>query len=219
MTVIEAYTYVTDSINKLSSNSSENIPKNNFVRAFNAVQFQWVEDRVKLNELNKIRIDEIQQLMVNSELTSPKKRDQYFEFTLPANYYHYVRSYSDLKGCGLDNWLVKEGDINVLLSDEFWKPSKEWGETICTLGGDKLKVYYDDFTVNKVNLIYFRYPIEINMDDGYPDVNGNPTVNVDPEFKGSSLIEILNMTVQYLAGVIDDPSRYNVFTQKVQTHT
>ena len=219
MTVLDAYTYVQDGLNKLSTNSGENIPKNNFVRAFNAVQYQWVEDRVKLNELNKIRIDEIQQLVSNSVLEAPSKKTQYYEFTLPQNYYHYIRSYTDLNGCSLDNWLVKEGDINVLLSDEFWKPSKEWGETICTLGQDKLKVYYDDFSIKRINLTYFRYPIEINMEDGYPDVNGSPTVNVDPEFKGSSLIEILNLTIQHLAGIINDQNRYTIFSNKVQSHT
>ena len=218
MTVTEAYVYVTDAVNKLSSNSSENIPKDTFVRAFNALQYQWVEDRVKLNGLNTVRIDEIQQLLVTSELKG-KKKDQYYEFSLPDNYYHYIRSYSDVAGCSMDNWAVKEGDVNVLLSDEFWKPSLEWGETICTVGGDKLRVYYDDFNINQVTLIYFRYPIEINMKDGFADVNGTLTVNVDPEFKGSSLIEILNLTVQHLAGITDDVNRYNVFTQKVQTHT
>ena len=219
MTVLEAYAYVTNALNKLSSNSGQNIPKDVFVRFFNSVQYQWVEDRVKLNELNKIRIDEIQQLVTTVEIQSPTKKDQYYEFNLPTNYNHYIRSYSDLKGCGISNWLVKEGDINVLLNDEFWKPSKEWGETICTIGNEKIRVYYDDFTISKLNLVYYRYPVEINMADGFPDVNGNPTVDVDPEFRGSSLIEILNLTVQALSGNIDDVNRYNVYSQNVQSHT
>ena len=54
MTVNEAYLYFTNAVNKLSSNSGLNIPKAVFVSTFNAVQTQWVEDRVKMNELNKI---------------------------------------------------------------------------------------------------------------------------------------------------------------------
>lgn len=218
MTVNEAYLYFSNAVNKLSSNSGLNIPKAVFVSTFNAVQLQWVEDRVKMNELNKIRMDEIQQLLLDTK-HSVTKKDQYYEVNLPDNYYHYLRSYSYVGDCTLDNWLVKEGDINVLLSDEFWKPSLEWGETICTLGGNKLKVYYDDFIVKNVQLIYFRYPLDINMADGFLDTNGNPTVDVDPEFLGSSIIEILNLTAQQIAGEVGDGERYSVFSNKVQQHT
>lgn len=218
MNVNNCYLYVTELVNKLSSNSGLNIPKAVFVMIYNAVQNQWVEDRVKMNELNKIRIDEIQQLVVDTPLNATKKT-QYYESTLPADYYHYVRSYSLVNDCNLDNWLVKEADVNVLLSDEFWKPSLEWGETICTLGNNKIKVYYDDFTVKKVNLIYYRYPIEINMADGYTNTAGVLNTDVDPEFLGSSIIEILNLTAQTLAGVAGDAERYSVLTNKVQSHT
>lgn len=218
MTVKEAYLYFTNAVNKLSSNSGLNIPKAVFVSTFNAVQTQWVEDRVKMNELNKIRMDEIQQLMVSTKL-NVKKEEQYYTIDLPENYYHYLRSYSYVGDCTIDNWLVREGDINVLLNDEFWKPSLEWGETICTLGGNKLKVYYDDFAIKNVNLIYYRYPVAINMADGYLDTNGQPTVDVDPEFLGSSVIEILNLTAQLTAGEIGDNERYTVFTNRTQQHT
>ena len=61
----------------------------------------------------------------------------------------------------MTNWLKKEGDINVLLKDEFWKPSLEWGETICTIVGNKLRVYFDNFNIDYVILEYYRYPVNI----------------------------------------------------------
>ena len=57
------------------------------------------------------------------------------------------------------------------------------------------------------------------MADGYLDVAGNPTVDVDPEFLGSSIIEILNLTAQLIAGEIGDNERYTVFTNRTQQHT
>ena len=72
----------------------------------------------------------------------------------------------------------------------FWKPSLEWGRNYLYFRRKQTKVYYDDFAIKNVNLIYYRYPIAINMADGYLDTNGQPTVDVDPEFLGSSVIEI-----------------------------
>lgn len=218
-TVQDCYKYVQEALNKLNSDASQNVPKTTFVTTFNAVQMQWVEDRVKVGELNKVRTDEIQQLATDVEL-SVKKEDLYYYTELPDNYYHIIRPYASIGGCTLNIWPAKEGDVNVLLDDAFWTPSKEWGETFYTLVGNKLRVYHNNqFNLNKVNLVYFRYPISINMADGYEDVNGNPTTDIDPEFKGSSLIEILNLTVQHLAGSVNDQMRFQVFGNKSQTHT
>lgn len=218
MTVAECYKYIQEGLNKLNSNSSQNVTKSSFVSTFNAVQLQWVEDRIKLAELNKIRTDELQQLV--TQVTLPVKKDSlYYTSNLPTNYFHYIRSTGN-KGCSYAIWLVKEADVNVLLNDAFYTPSVEWGETFCTLGNGQLKTYHNDvISLDSVDIIYYRYPRSINMDDGYDDVNGQPTVDVDPEFQGSSLIEILNLCIQHISGVVNDQLRYQVFTNKSQVHT
>lgn len=219
MTVSESYLYVTNALNKLSTNSSQNVSKSTFVNTFNAVQLQWVEDRVKLNEINNVRIDEIQQLLKEEEITV-KKQDLYYYSDLPEDYYHMRRVRATTNGCSIGCYPAKEGDVNVLLNDEFWKPSKEWGETFYTLAGNQVRIYHNnEFSVSKADLIYYRYPLNINMDDGFEDINGEATVDVDPEFKGSSLIEILNLTIHHLAGNINDVARYQMFSNKVQAHT
>lgn len=219
MTVAECYKYVQEGVNKLQSNSSQNIPETTFVTTFNAVQLQWVEDRIKLNEVNNVRIDEIQQILLQVDL-KVKKENLFYSSDLPSNYFHYRRSYSTSGECVIFNHLKEEGNVNILLQDEFWKPSKEWAETFCTLVGNKLRIYHNnEVDISKAHLIYYRYPVNINMGDGFSDVNGVTTTDVDPEFQGSSLIEILNLTIQHLAGVINDTNRYQVFSNKVQVHT
>jgi len=219
MTVIDSYYYVTEALNKLASNSGQNVSKGSFVRAFNFVQLVWIEDRVKLNELNNVRIDEIQQLLVQNKLNL-KKESLFYEAPLPSNYYHMRRVRANTSGCSIGCYPAKEADVNVLLTDKFWQPSLEWGETFYTLSGNTVRIYHNnELTLSTADLIYYRYPININMQDGFDDVNGNPTTNIDPEFQGSSLVEILNLTVQHLAGVTNDGSRYQMFTNKVQSHT
>lgn len=220
MTVNECYQYVQARLNKIGTNQNENIPKWAFVSAFNAQQLLWVEDRIKVDESNSLRKDEINQLLKSSPtpLISVNTTNTYYEFDLPDDYFHYKRSTS-LVPCEIRNRFVKEGDINSLLLDDSWKPSIEWGETLCTLVGKKLRVYIDNFTISGVNLTYYRFPANINMSTGHNDVNGNPTSNVDPEFTGSSLIEILNLTCELLSSDTADQWNYQTSLQRGQKHT
>jgi hypothetical protein len=110
----------------------------------------------------------------------------------------------------------KEEEINRLLSDDNWKPSLEWAESIVTISGKKLKVY-GDFNINKIELLYYRVPTLVNMEDGYSDEFGNLNVNINPEFQESSLIEILTMAVNQLASDNGDSFRYQTSGQKATT--
>lgn len=218
MTVLESYEFVQNRLNRQGSNYGDNIPKHVFVEAFNAAQYHWCEDRIKLTETNIIRMDETQQLLTNVNVNSTNEGPNYFEFDLPSNYMHFKRAVG-LAPCDMTIWLKKEGDINRLLTDEFWKPSYEWGETIGTLIGNKFRVYVDNFKITQINLVYYRVPVQINMDNGFTDVNGQPNTNIDPEFKGSSLLEILNLTAQILSGDNSDQLNYQISTGRNQQHT
>jgi len=217
MSVNEAYLYTTDVLNKLSSNAGDSLKKHQFVRHYNAAQLQWVEDRVKINETNQVRIDELQPLIVSMEAI-PKKENDHWDIDLPEDYYHYSRSYSLSGNCYVYNNPERESDMNIILQDEFHKPSLEWEETPCTLAGNKLRVYAD-FPINKVYFTYYRVPRKINMKDEFLDVEGNPTEDINPEFDGSSLIEILTLTARNIAGITGDQLQYQINQNRSTQHT
>ena len=216
-TALDCYQYVQNRLNKNSSNSGDNIPVYQFVEAFNVAQTMWAEDRVKLSETNIVRKDEIQQLIKTQSLSGTFK-DNVLSVLLPDDYYHYIRSVS-FAPCAINNRLVKEGDINMKLSDEFWKPSLEWGETVCTLNGKTLKIYTDNFSIDSVTLVYYRFPIQLGIADGFNNINGVATVNQDPEFPQSQLIEILNIACSILAGDSTDQWNYQTSTANTQKYT
>lgn len=218
MTILECYQYVQNRMNKLSTNSGDNIEKHQFVEAFNSSQLIWAEDRFKLDELNQVRIDELQRLLKSDTIIPALVKDNYYEGDLPADYFHYKRSVS-YTPCRIVNWRKKEGNINTLLHDEFNKPSLEWGETICTIVGEKLRIYVDNFSIQSVDLTYYRFPRIVNMKTAFKDANGNPTVDIDPEFEGASLIEILNYTCALLSGDVMNQFNLQLFERAKQQHT
>lgn len=218
MTVAECYQYVQNRLNKSQSNFSDNIEKYQFVEAFNTAQLLWTESRFKVDETSVARMDEIQHLITTVTSKPKKTGSNYYELTLPEDYLHYKRSVS-FAPCEIKNHLKKEGDINTLLAHEFWQPSIEWEETICTIAGDKLRIYTTDFSIKSVEFHYYRVPRKINMQDGFNDINGVQTENIDPEFKSSSLIEILNLTCQILSSDATDQWNYQTLSNLNQTHT
>lgn len=213
MTVREAYQYVQNRLNARSTNMGDNIEAYQFVEAFNAAQMYWCEDRIKLDETNITRKDEIQNLL-KVETIIPEEYTGYVIAKLPEDYYHYKRSVS--QPCGIMNYLVKEADINRYLHDSFWEPSLEWQETICTLVGNTLKVYTKNFSIEEIELTYYRAPRKININDGFTDVNNDPTANINPEFGNSSIYEILDITCMILAGDASDQFGYKFSAEKIQ---
>lgn len=218
-TALESYQWVQNRLNKLSTNYGDNIPKYQFVEAFNTAQLWWLKDMFKLDDTNILRIDLVQRLLKETVLTNLilSQDGSHYEVALPSDYLRYKRSISN-SDCPIYNHLKKEGDINVILMDEFWKPSLEWQETICTIVGGNLRIYVDNFTISSVNLVYFRNPTDIGLATGFPDINGNPTADVDPEFSGQSLIDILNLTCKILSGDTGDQMNYQIATANQQIH-
>ncbi len=217
MTVLECYQYINNRLNKLSTNAGDNIPKFQFVEAFNAVQDQWVEARVKLNDTNTVRIDELQPITIALNIVPIKNKD-YSYISLPDDYYHIKRIIGYLP-CPLYAYPAKESDVNRLLSDEFWKPSIEWEETFYTIMNNQVRVY-GDFNIPNLEIIYYRTPRRINMVDGYNGlVTGEPNTDIDPEFKNASLLEILNETVVLLASDVMDVARFQSISQRVAQNT
>lgn len=202
-------------MNKLSSNNSQNIQFPQFIRAFNSAQLQWVEDRIKIDESSQLRIDELSQLLVSTTLSKVEK-DNFYEATKPNDYFHFKRLYGT--PCNITIRPVKEGDVNELLKSYNWRPSLEWEETIASFVGNTIRVYKDsDFKLDNIHLLYYRYPIEVDI-SGYKKYDGSISTSINPEFKGSSLIEILEMTITSLAVSISDGDRYKTSSENSAKH-
>lgn len=205
-------------LNKLGTNANQNIEYPQFVNLINKAQLHWVESRMKGFELNVTRVDELQQLLKDYESTGSKK-ENYYDFKIPSDYFHYVRAYTNAKDCNSKIYirLVEEGNVNALLQDAFTRPSSAWEETFCTVFKNNVRVYIDNFSIDKLYFKYIRKPIVFDI-EGYTRLDGSASYNIDLEFDGVNAEEIIDLAVQIASGDIADDTRYQITSQRVQEY-
>lgn len=222
-------------LNKLDSQDYDNIQCWQIVEAFNKAQVEWVRRQVQGvnvtktgDEQTKVRIDDLQKLLKEEHLIL-SDRDLYVESQeLPSDYLFFKRLDGHAnKGC-CDNplamtitYLAEEENVPLLLGDELKKPSFEWGETFCTLVGNRVRIYTNgDFGFHETRLMYYRVPTFIQVNgcvDPYTTIES--TKDVICEFKDDIAEILVDEAVNILSGDIESTTQYQISQQNVQENT
>lgn len=217
-------------LNKLASNDYDNIECWQIVEAFNKAQVEWVRRQLHGNNLykegdegSKRRVDDLQILLTQIRL-SGNDRIKFFESRpLPADYLQYKRvdAYAKSECCperGITVYLAEEANADQLLRDMYRQPSFEWGETFCTIMGNRIRVYTDDkFDLSNCSLTYYRQPRRIEIlgcVDPYTQVAS--TQEVISEFKDDIVELLIDEAVSILAGDIESMNQFQRGTQTAE---
>ena len=218
-------------LNKLDSQDYDNIECWQVVEAFNKAQVEWT--RRQLHGINIVkegdeqstrRIDDLQVLLTNTSLVLNKYDKMLTASDLPEDYLQWKRvdAFANSDCCDINRrmviYLAEEANVNNLLRDVAKRPSFEWGETFATLINNKLNVYTDDtFTINNADLIYYRQPVKIqiqNCVDPYTGVAS--TTNVQCEFKDDIIEVIIDEAASILAGDIESGNQFSRGTETAE---
>lgn len=220
VTIQKCYEFVKDRLNHLSTNTNQNITGTSFINAMREATYNWLDTRLKAEDHSKTRQRELEILLRPLQINGQKK-DKYYSYPLPEDFYHI--SSGDVvaitKSCTLDLTLhpIEIANKDLYYKDANWSPSVEWEETFYTIENRELKVFYKDFKLGKINVTYYKKPVDVNIETGFKDIDGNLMVNVHPEFDDSSVYEILELTVSTLASDIGDSGRYQTALGKAQS--
>jgi hypothetical protein len=213
-------------LNKLDSSDYDNLECHQIVEAYNKAQIDWARRQLHGNNLYKegaentvTRVDDLQILLTPIELLG-SNRDYYFlSRIIPENYLRYNNlrvfgSKGECKNQRLKSYLREEANSEELLRDASNKPSFMWRETFHTFIGDKIKVYTDgDFSVAKVELVYYRTPREIRI-VGCDYLGQSSSENVDPELKDDVVELIIDDAVALLASDIENVNQIQAAIQR-----
>jgi hypothetical protein len=223
MTVQELYKRFLLMVNKNDTNEGINISPANFVLLFNGELTCWLGEEIKkgadnidsnLIQLLYLSDFEVEQVGVFNEISN------FIEYSLPVDFYQLYGGYSiaDKGSCTnvtIWNWEKKPGDNIAIRSDENSVASFEYQEAPFVVGDNKLKVYYDDYTIKQTFINYYRVPRYIQM-EGYINFDGTPSVNIDPEFDDDNTLEILARVVAEVNRQIDNPEGLQLAKDRIQ---
>ncbi len=212
---------IKERLNKLASLDYDNIECWQIAEAFNKAQIEWVRNQVHGNnqrkegdESTKMLIDDLQKLLVESPITLTEA-DKYFESALiPANYLFYKRlSVNSVTQCcparPLTVYLTEMADVSNLLTDQFRKPSAEWGETFATMIANRFRIYTNnEFDLANAKLTYYRKPVQVSFNGCVDPATGNATTDVECEFKDDIVEMLIEGACAILAGDIESWNQY-----------
>lgn len=189
--------------------------KGRFAIKYNIAQNKVIEWFIENNSTDENRyLQSIKE--PNTGLNLSETTEDYSSFDIPKNYFDFI----DLKVSGSKEAClnqpfkvreVKGENVSNLLVDPFSDPSFKYRETFYTIAKNAVQVYKKEFKIDSVNMSYYRYPIQVELEN--PD---NPESNFKDsqlEFDDKLINRIIFMTVALHELSSDDP-KYQAFKQE-----
>ena len=228
-------------LNKLSSNTHQQIQLEDKILALNEAQIKLIKQKVDgfsvvsgmgLDAFKK-RYEDLQRLVIDytkGKLPLKLKNKDLNQWNadvtkLTPKYMFYLDSYilADKDICKdrkiwINKDLAKHGDLQFLLNNEHYKPSFEYQETFNFLSSDEISVFTDGtFTPKNIYIMYMRYPEYIDK-EGYIKLDGTPSKNRDCELEEYLEDELVDLTVQNLAMYTENVTAVQNAQFRIQTN-
>lgn len=217
-------------LNKLDSSDYDNIQCWQIREAVNKSQLEWIRRQVhgvnltkEGDEETRMRVDDLQPLLVQTTLTGTNTGEGYFETQLfPDNYLYQkrLRPYASSSTCaefefnGL--YPVEEANVNDWYYDNNKEPSEEWAETFYTFIGNKIRVYTaNKFSISRADLVYYRKPVQFNI-AGCDNVDGTPGTDSPLEFKDDVAELIIDNAASILAADIESLNQTQILKNNTE---
>ena len=226
-------------LNKLSTNIHQQIPTENKILALNEAQLKLIKQKMDGNpsglgmDSSKKRYEDLERLVEMYEdhpLQLTETNSELHKWTvnienLVPQYMFYEDSYilADKGRCKnhiirINKDLAAHGDIQLLLTNEHYKPSFEYQETFNFISSDEISIFTDGtFTPTKLFLSYVRYPVYIDK-AGYIHLDGSASIDTDCELNSYLEDELLDLTVQSLAMYTENASAVQSAQFRIQTN-
>ena len=204
-------------LNKSANNEYDAIWSDVKEEVANKALLEWVRRQIRGknqtqegDEETTARVDDLQ-VLLKSEILKVTKKDRFFETEkIPSDYLYYKRLTPTVKKGECDSIEIKSyfsEEANVDDNSPM-SPSFEFEETFHTMIGNKFRVYFDDFTVEKVKLTYYRRPKKLDFNK----------INDVIEFKDDVCEMIIDEAAKIKASDIESLNQKNLAQERVETN-
>lgn len=215
-------------LNKLHSQDYDNVEDWKVMEAVNKAQLELMRKLIhgsgkqqEADEQSRVRIDDLQQFLLEVPLGGSNKTGYFQSDALPDNYLWFKKvipeaEKGNCQGVPLESTLVEEANVPVYMFDWNFSPSFEWRQTFHTLIGNSLRVYTgDNFQVQKLKLTYYRTPHQVDI-AGYTHEDATSSSNQDMEFKDDVAEIILDMAASILAADVEYMMAAQITAQRAE---
>lgn len=225
--------------NKVNSNHKKGFPSAYLDDAINKAQDDYVEIFYTANnskqyrvgfEVTQQRIDMLSSLVVTDKSITPTfiSTGKYSLNlnTVSPKYRHFVNGYIVQDSCRIPITIVRHNDLEYKLQNENTKPSKKWKRCLGTFSNGLL-IIYSDGVITSSFIDYIKEPTKV-FSGNYNSleyVNGDLTAYNTSSPKVTSEINsqfhdvLIDMTVQYLASILEDTNKVQLQEKTIFTKT
>lgn len=219
MTTEQSYEQFIVKINKNAQTDFVHCDRGRFVVLYNEAQIKHLESILQKKNEDEIRYAE-KFVVPNAPLLEDSTEDNYSTFSIPNNYFDFISAIAKASTNYCQNATInlhetKLENIDLLLEDEFNKPSFDYREAPFKIGEGKVIAYHNDFTYDSVLFTYYRYPEQIALvDPDDPESQFDTTKN--PEWDDKNNNRILDSTAARFFLNNDDPKYQAAKVESIQ---
>lgn len=208
----EKYLVLTESNGTTDKLSTD---KGRFALKYNISQNKVIEWLIENNSTDENRyLQSIKVFYKNLDILKDEK--DYSSFSLPENYFDFIDLKVKASKDNCKNQLFKTREVRAehaitYFTDVNLDPSFKYRETYYTIAENSAQVYKKNFDIDSAELSYYRYPIQIELEN--PE---NPESNFKEgllDFDDKLINRIIFMTVALHKLSSDDP-KYQAFKQE-----
>jgi len=171
MTSNRASLDIKNALNKLDTQDFQNITPTQIQEAVNKAAIRFVRQRLPMKEVDKMRVDDLQVLLVPSVRLSGSNKDIFFlSRRISEDYLSHSRvtaicSKGPCSSVRIKSQLVEDANVDDMLSSWDQQPSFKFEQCFHILSSNRIKVYHNkDFTVSEIELSYYRKPVFIQFE-------------------------------------------------------
>ena len=198
MKIEDAYNEYKLKAEKNITNDGLSTDKGRFCMRFNDKQVSYLRNLLQNKGSDDIRYAE-KFLKTKFPIPFSSKTKETYVFDSPEKFFDIgdisaIVSSGKCKNETLNLYETSPENYTEALRNENTKPSFKWRESIFTLSENSVKVFYDDFTVDKILLTYYRYPQNIVQEDP-DDPESQFDESIPIEWDEQSMYRIIDLCV------------------------